>query len=157
LRQVKGKAGVQVRAAPGVQVLAVHLRPGRMTQFGFRPLEVLEAVQTTFQGADAAQMVKGSRIFELAVILADEARREPESAGDLLLTNGDGLRMPLRELADVERTNGRYSIQHEGARRRQTVTCNVKERDVASFAAEARARVDEKVRKPAGVYLEWSG
>jgi Cu/Ag efflux pump CusA len=157
LSAVKGKADVQVKAPPGAPVLAVHLRPERLTQFGFRPLEVLDAVETAFQGADVAQMVRGNRIHELAVILADEARRDPEAVGDLLLTNGDGLRMPLRQLADVELTNGRPSIQHDGARRRQTVTCNVEKRDVTSFVAEARKRVEEKVKLPAGVYVEWSG
>jgi CzcA family heavy metal efflux pump len=157
LSVVKGNADVQVKAPPGAPVLAVHLRPERLTQFGFRPLEVLEAVETAFQGADVAQMVRGNRIHELAVILADEARRDPETVGDLLLTNGDGLRMPLRQLADVELTNGRPSIQHDGARRRQTVTCNVEKRDVSSYVAEARKRVEEKVKLPSGVYLEWSG
>ena len=157
LSAVRGNADVQVKAPPGAPVLAVHLRPERLTQFGFRPLEVLEAVETAFQGADVAQMVRGNRIHELAVILADEARRDPETVGDLLLTNGDGLRMPLRQLADVELTNGRPSIQHDGARRRQTVTCNVEKRDVSSFVAEARRRVEEKVKLPGGVYLEWSG
>jgi Cu/Ag efflux pump CusA len=154
---VKGNADVQVKAPPGAPVLAVHLRPEQLTQFGFRPLEVLDAVETAFQGADVAQMVRGNRIHELAVILADEARRDPESVGDLILSNGDGLRMPLRELADVELTNGRPSIQHDGARRRQTVTCNVEKRDVTSFVAEARKRVEERVKLPGGVYLEWSG
>jgi CzcA family heavy metal efflux pump len=157
LSAVKGNADVQVKAPPGAPVFAVHLRPERMAQFGFRPLEVLDVVQTAFQGATVAQMVRGSRIYELEVMLADEARREPESVGDLLLTNGDGLRMPLRELADVELTNGRYTIQHDGARRRQTVTCNVEKRDVGSFVEEARKLVDKKVARPAGVYLEWSG
>ena len=157
LSAVKGSADVQVKAPPGAPVLAVHLRPERLTQFGFRPLEVLDAVETAFQGADVAQMVRGNRIHELAVILAAEARRDPETVGDLLLTNGDGLRMPLRQLADVELTNGRPSIQHDGARRRQTVTCNVEKRDVTSYVAEARKRVEEKVKLPSGVYLEWSG
>ena len=157
LTAVKGNADVQVKAPPGAPVLAVHLRPERLTQFGFRPLEVLDAVETAFQGADVAQMVRGNRIHELAVILAEEARRDPETVGDLLLTNGDGLRMPLRQLADVELTNGRPSIQHDGARRRQTVTCNVEKRDVTSYVAEARKRVEEKVKLPSGVYLEWRG
>jgi len=87
-------------------VLAVHLRPERLTQFGFRPLEVLETVQTAFQGADVTQMVRGNRIHELAVILDDSARRDPEAVGDLMLVNGDGVRLPLRQLADVELTNG---------------------------------------------------
>jgi Cu/Ag efflux pump CusA len=157
LRALPGNADVQVKAPPGAPVLAVKLRSERLTQFGFQPLPVLEAVQTAFQGADVAQMVRGNRIHELAVILADEARRDPESVGDLLLTNSDGSRIPLRELADIELTNGRPSIQHDGARRRQTVTCNVEKRDVASFTTEARARVEKNVHLPKGVYLEWSG
>jgi len=157
LSAVKGNADVQVKAPPGAPVLAVHLRPERLTQFGFRPLEVLDAVQTAFQGADVAQMVQGNRIHEMAVILAEEARRDPETVGNLLLTNGDGLRMPLRQLADVELTNGRPSIQHDGGRRRQTVTCNVEKRDVSSFVAEARERIAKNVQLPGGVYIEWSG
>ena len=82
LTAVKGHADVQVKAPPGAPVLAVHLRPERLTQFGFRPLEVLDAVETAFQGADVAQMVRGNRIHELAVILAEEARRDPETVGD---------------------------------------------------------------------------
>lgn len=157
LTATKGSADVQVKAPPGAPVLSVRLRPERLTQFGFRPLEVLDAVETAFQGATVAQMVRGNRIHDLAVVLAEEARREPEDVGNLLLANGDGLRMPLRELADVELTNGRPSIQHDGARRRQTVTCNVEKRDVPSFVAEARRHVAEKVKLPRGLYLQWSG
>lgn len=157
LSATTGNADVQVQAPPGAPVLAVHLRPERLTQFGFRPLEVLEAVQTAFQGADVAQMVRGNRIHELAVILDESARRDPETVGDLLLVNGDGVRMPLRQLADIELTNGRPSINHEGARRRQTVTCNVEKRDVTSFVNEARGKVQDNVKLPGAVYLEWSG
>jgi Cu/Ag efflux pump CusA len=157
LSATSGNADVQVKAPPGAPVLAVHLRPDRLTQFGFRPLEVLESVQTAFQGADVAQMVRGNRIHELAVILDDNARRDPEAVGDLMLVNGDGVRMTLKQLADIELTNGRPSINHDGARRRQTVTCNVEKRDVASFVDEARAKVQASVKLPGDVYLEWSG
>lgn len=157
LGATSGSADVQVKAPPGAPVLAVHLRPARLAQFGFRPLEVLETVQTAFQGADVAQMVRGNRIHELAVILDESARRDPETVGDLLLVNGDGVRVQLKQLADVELTNGRPSINHDGARRRQTVTCNVEKRDVASFVAEAREKVNANVKLPGDVYLEWSG
>jgi CzcA family heavy metal efflux pump len=157
LSATPGNADVQVKAPPGAPMLAINLRPERLTQFGFRPLEVLDTVQTAFQGTDVAQMVRGNRIHELAVILDESARREPETVGNLMLVNGDGLRMPLRELADVELTSGRPSINHEGARRRQTVTCNVEKRDVASFVKEAREKVQSQVKLPGDVYLEWSG
>ena len=157
LQATQGSADVQVKAPPGAPVLSVHLRPDRLTQFGFRPLDVLETVQTAFQGADVAQMVRGNRIHELAVILDDSARRDPETVGDLMLVNGDGVRMTLKQLADIELTNGRPSINHDGARRRQTVTCNVEKRDVSTFVDEARSKVQANVKLPSDVYLEWSG
>jgi Cu/Ag efflux pump CusA len=91
------------------------------------------------------------------VILDDATRRDPEAVGDLMLVNGDGVRMTLKQLADIELTNGRPSINHDGARRRQTVTCNVEKRDVASFVDEARTKVQASVKLPGDVYLEWSG
>lgn len=157
LSTIAGHADVQVKAPPGAPVLAVHLRPERLTQFGFRPLEILETVQTAFQGTDVAQMVRCNRIHELAVVLEESARRDPEAVGDLMLINGDGVRLPLHDLADIELTNGRPSVNHDGARRRQTVTCNVEKRDVSSFVEEARRKVETNVRLPGGVYLEWGG
>jgi len=65
--------------------------------------------------------------------------------------------MPLRELADVYLSAGRYAILHDGARRRQTVTCNPSGRDVASFVAEAKKRIAAKVKFPARVYPVYSG
>ena len=156
LAGVPGAANVQIKAPPSAPVLAIRLRPERLTQFGFRPLEVLEVIQSACQGASVAQMVNGSKVVELAVILADEARRDPESIGGLLLTNTDGVRLPLHELAEVYLTTGRYLIQHEGARRRQTVTCNPAGRDVSSFTADAKRMLSMEPLPP-GVYLEFSG
>jgi CzcA family heavy metal efflux pump len=156
LHDVRGAADVQVKAPTGTPVLAIRLRPDRLTQFGFRPLDVLEAVQTAFQGVDVAQLAQGNRVLELAVVIAGSARRDPESVGDLLLHNADGVRLPLRELADVYLTSGREKIQHDGARRRQVVTCNPEGRDVSSFVSEARQTL-AAATLPAGVYVEFSG
>jgi Cu/Ag efflux pump CusA len=46
---------------------------------------------------------------------------------------------------------------HEGARRRQTVTCGTTGRDVTSFVNEARKQVAAKVNFPAGTYAVFSG
>src|SRR5262249_32501116 len=62
----------------------------------------------------------------------------------------------LRELADLEPTNYRYEILHEGARRRQTVTCHPT-RDVVSFVADAQRAVAAQVKMPPGVYAVFGG
>jgi CzcA family heavy metal efflux pump len=157
LGTVPGAADVQVKSPPGASQISIRLRPERLTQFGFRPLDVLEALQTAYQGTDAAQLFEGNRVFELAVVLDEATRANPEAIAGLLLSNAEGVRLPLRELADVTLGTGRSVIQHDGARRRQTVTCNPEGRDVTAFVAEARARIAEKVKFPAGVYPVFSG
>jgi Cu/Ag efflux pump CusA len=65
--------------------------------------------------------------------------------------------MTLNQLADVFLTTGRYAILHDGARRRQTITCNPAGRDVASFVADAQKALAARVQFPAGVYAVFSG
>src|ERR1019366_9383254 len=150
LNKVPGAADVQVAAPPGAPRVVIRLRPDRLTQFGFRPLEVLEAVRTAYQGDVVAQTYEGEKVFDVAVILEPAARQQPESIGDLLISNSQGTRMPVKQLADVFLTTGRYAILHDGARRRQTITCNPAGRDVASFMADAQKQVAAQVKFPAG-------
>jgi CzcA family heavy metal efflux pump len=157
LEKVEGARDVQVKSPPGAPRVAVRLRPEKMMQFGFRPVEVLDALQTAYQGVVVGQTYRGNQVSSIAVILSEDNRRDPEALGHFLLRNGQGLRMPLEQLADIYMTSGRHSILHEGARRRQTVTCSTEGRDVASFVAEARKQVATKVFFPAGVYAQFSG
>lgn len=157
LNTVPGHADVQVKAPPGAPRMAVRLRPERLTQFGFRPLEVLEAIQTSYQGAVVAQTHRGNQVADVAVILDESERCDPEAIGSLMLRSPQGALLPLRELAEVYPATGRFSILHEGARRRQTVTCATSGRDVSSFVADARRQIEAKVSLPAGTYAAFSG
>jgi CzcA family heavy metal efflux pump len=157
LTKVPGAADVQVSAPPGSPRVMIKLRRDRLTQFGFRPLEVLEAVRTAYQGDIVAQTYEGAKVFDVAVILEPSARQQPEAIGDLLISNAQGARLPLKQLAEVFLTTGRYAILHDGARRRQTITCNPAGRDVASFVADAQKKIAAQVKFPAGVYAEFSG
>jgi CzcA family heavy metal efflux pump len=157
LAVVRGAADVQVKSPPGAPRLTVRLRPERVTALGFRPVEVLEAVRTAYQGEVVTQVYHEGQSLDVAVMLAAAARSDPETVGGLMLNNAAGTRVLLRELADVALTSGRFAILHEGARRRQTVTCNVSGRDVRSFTDEARQQLAARVPLPAGTYLEYAG
>lgn len=157
LNSVPGAKDVQLKSPPGAPRMAIKLRTDRLTHLGFRPVEVLDAIQTAYQGTVVAQTFEGNRVSDVAVILDEPERRDPESIGGLQLRNAQGLRLPLHELATIYRTSGRHSILHEGARRRQTITCNPEGRDVTSFVADAKQQVATKVSFPAGVYAVFTG
>jgi CzcA family heavy metal efflux pump len=154
---LSGAADVQVESQPGLPEMVVQLRPERLLQFGFQPVSVMDAVQTAYQGTNVAQTFEGNRVFDVTVILDDAARRNPEAAGSLMLQNAEGTRVPLRQVAEVYPTTGRYVILHEATRRRQSVSANVTGRDVSSFVAEAKQRIAKDVRFPAGVYPVFTG
>ena len=157
LGTVPGNADVQVKAPPGVPRMSVRLRPERLTQFGFRPVEVLSAVETAYQGTVVAQSFEGNRVSDVAVILDPVSRKDPEAIGSLLLRSAQGLRVSLADVADIFRASGRHSILHDGARRRQTVTCKTAGRDVASFVADSKKQIAAKVKFPTGMYAAFSG
>jgi len=140
-----------------VPALIVQLRPDRLTQFGFRPVEVLDAVQTAYQGRVAAQTYEGNRVFDVTVILDAAARRDPELVRTLLLRQRDGGRLPLGELAHVYSTTGRYALLHDGARRVQLVTANVVGGDIGAFVSNARESIGKRVAFPPGVYTVFAG
>ncbi len=156
LGTVPGAAEVEVKAPPGAPRLAVRLRPASLTAFGFRAVDVLDAIDTAYQGSVVAQIYRDNEVNDVAVTLDAGDRRQPEDLGSLLLSTPTGQRIPLTAVADVFRTDGRFSILHDGARRRQTITCNPT-RDVQSFVTDARRILAEKVPLQKGVYLEFAG
>jgi len=157
MASIPGGKDAKVKSPSGAPRMAVRLRSDRLTQLGFRPVEVLDAVQTAYQGTIVAQSYQGNRVSDVAVILNASSRKDPETIGSLLLRSTQGLRVPLRELAHIYLTSGRHSILHDGARRRQTVTCNPAGRDVSSFVADAKKQIASKVEFPSGVYAVFSG
>jgi Cu/Ag efflux pump CusA len=68
-----------------------------------------------------------------------------------------GVTVPLRDLAALTLTEGRTSIMHEGARRRQVVTVNPVTSDITGFVDAARKAIDQKMKLPGTVYLEFTG
>ena len=156
LNTIPGHRDVQM-SAPTTPRVMIRLQPDRITQLGFRPLEVLEAIRVAYQGDIVAQTYEGDKVFNVNVILESSARTEPETIGNLLISNPAGQKIQLKQLADVFLSAGRDSILHDGARRRQTVTCNPQGRDVSSFVADAQQQIHDRVKLPAGFYVEFTG
>ena len=133
LSQVDGAVDVQAESQPGLQETVARLRPERLLQLGFRPVDVMDAIQTAYQGTVVAQTYEGNKVFDVAVILHPASRKNAETLGALMLRNAESLRVPLRELAEIYSGNSRYVVTHDGARRRQQVTCNIAGGDAAAF------------------------
>src|SRR5215212_8543330 len=156
IRKLPGAAEVLVKSPPKAPRLVVRPRPDRLLQLGYRPMDVLDAVQVSYQGETVGQSYAGNAVSDVAVMLEPAARQNPEQVGELMVQNTQGTRVALSQLADVYQDTGRSSISREGARRRQTVTCNPEGTDPSTFVAAARQQV-AAAGLPDDVYPEFGG
>lgn len=157
LARVPGATGVQLQSPPGMPEEVVRLRPDRLVQLGFEPLDVLDAVQTAYQGTPVAQTFEGNRAVDVTVILDPADRQSPAALRDLLVSNTAGLHVPLGRLTDIAEDSSRATIVHQGGRRVQVVTCDVRGRDLGSFVAAARKRIGKEVGFASGTYPVFTG
>ncbi|MEO6959134.1 MAG: efflux RND transporter permease subunit, partial [Burkholderiaceae bacterium] len=154
---IRGAVSVRVESPSGIPELAIRLKPHQLSRWGFRPVEVLDAIQSAYQGNVLAQVYEGNRTYGVNVILAPAARSRIDQIGALVLRNTDGLAIRLRELATISQVSGRYQITHDGGRRMQTVSVNIGGRTVSSFVQEAQDRVSREIVMPKGTYSVFSG
>src|SRR5882724_11321318 len=156
-RTVPGASDVQVQAPAGAPFLRVDLKPERLGQYGFTAADVLDTVETAYEGTTAAQVYDANKVIDLTVRLPPAERIDPEAIGQLLVRTASGVTVPLKELATLSLTEGRTGIMHEGARRRQVVTINPNTSDITGFVAKVKESVGQKVKLPGAVYLEFAG
>ncbi len=156
-RTVPGASDVQVQAPSGAPFLRVDLKPERLGQYGFTAADVLDTVETAYEGTTAAQVYDANKVIDLTVRLPPAERIDPEAIGQLLVRTASGVTVPLKELATLSLTEGRTGIMHEGARRRQVVTLNPTTSDIGGFVAKLENAVARRVKLPPTVYLQFAG
>ena len=126
-----------------------------MAQLGMRSAEVLDALQTVYQGTEVAQLYQGSRMIPLVVTGGENGDVGNLEKMPLITTAGAILQ--LRDVADVFPASGRASIRHEGGRRRQVITCNTQGRSVSDVVDDARQAIGRQVDLGAGMQLVFTG
>ena len=162
LNSIQGRVNVRIEAQTGAPEMVARIRSKDAARYGFKRTQILEAVQTAYQGAEVGQVYHGPRIIDLRVLLETSYRRDLGTIKDLWLTapavekNAEPTRIPLHKVADVFLSDGRFMIAHEGGLRRQQVTCNVEQRDIASFVDEVESRLRE-LKLPEGVFYTLTG
>jgi cobalt-zinc-cadmium resistance protein CzcA len=173
---VKGAADVKVEQVSGLSVLTVDIDRQRIARYGLNVRDVQEVVSIAFGGEEAGTLYQGDRRFPIVVRLPEEVRgrvdlvrqlpiplperREatPDGADVLLTGLADEIRyVPLEAVATVDVAEGPNQISRENAKRRLVVQANVRGRDMGSFVAEARERIDELVTLPEGYFIAWGG
>ncbi|WP_380879226.1 efflux RND transporter permease subunit [Sphingomonas sp. DBB INV C78] len=157
LRQTRGAADVRVEQTEGLPMLDIRPRRDIMARLGITAQTIQETISAAIGGRDAGLIFEGDRRFAITIRLADSARADLETLGQVPVPLPNGGFVPLASIAEIGVTDGPNQISRENGKRRVVVQANVRGRDVAGVVADARAAIEREVRLPAGQYLDWGG
>lgn len=156
LKQIPGVSDLSAEQITGQPVVQIKVDPEAIARFGIPSRDVLAIIEAV-GGKKAGEIREGQRRFPLVVRLPDRQRTDTEALASTLIPSTAGSVLPLELLTHIVETEGPTTINREWGKRRITVQCNVRERDVASFIIEAQHRIASEVKLPEGYIVEWGG
>jgi Cu/Ag efflux pump CusA len=154
---IAGAAEVQVRSPPSTPLLQIHLNLDQLSFFGVQPAQVMDTVQAAYETRVVGKQLQGNNSVNIAVTLAPKLRQQPEALAQLPIRTLDGTLVKLEQVADISHSASRYNILHQGSQRRQTVTCQVINRDLDAFVNELKTKVLAEMDVSADSYVEFTG
>jgi CzcA family heavy metal efflux pump len=154
LAGVPGLVDLTVEKQVLIPQVTVRLDHRRAAQAGLSPGEAIRTLQALTDGAHGAQIVDGSRRYELVLRLPD-ARRGPLDLGSMLIDTPAG-RLPVSSIATVEESDGPNQISRENGRRRIVVYANTDGRDMGQVVDGIRNAI-ATTRLPAGTFISLEG
>lgn len=156
VEKVPGAEDVRAERIAGLPYLRIRINREAIARHGLDAGDVLNSVQA-IGGKVVGQVFEGNRRFPLQIRFEPDDRSSITQIRRLTIGDDEGHFIPLSQLADVFEEEGPAQISRENAQRRISVEANVRNRDLASFVADARRAVQQKVSLPAGYSVEWGG
>jgi CzcA family heavy metal efflux pump len=156
LGKVKGIVDLQFKRQSGTPTIAIHLVPQALAATGLKVADVLDTIEAAYAGTTVGQTYSGTRTVDVVVLLPDELRHQPTQVQSLMINSPLGP-IPLSQIASVEVTTDRYTIQHDAGQRLVVVTFNVSGASLQNVVTQAQQVISQSVALPAGVFLEFTG
>jgi cobalt-zinc-cadmium resistance protein CzcA len=156
LAEMRGASEASVEQLTGQSFLQVRVDSQAIARYGVPTRNVLNVVEAV-GSRRVGDVREGQRRFPLVVRLPDQQRTDPDALAATLIPTAAGPVLPLNQVAKITEMEGPSTINREWGKRRITVQCNVRGRDVKSFVAEGREKIMAQVKLPEGYTLEWGG
>lgn len=162
----RGATDVNVEQINGLPTLSIIPDRHRLDTYGLNISDVQDVVDIAMGGRVAGVLYEGDKRFDIVVRLPEDLRNNIDALKNLPiplpLAHDQGNEsapdyVPLKEVADLNIAFGPAQISRENAKRRITVTANVRDRDLGSFVAELQNAISVQADIPSGYWVEYGG
>lgn len=157
MAEIEGVADLQIEQTTGIPQLVIKLNREKLSRFGIPVSDVADIIETALNGIEVTDVYEVDRITSVLIRLPEKYRSDDEAIKNLLVDSPGGERIPLSQLADIQKSEGPQTIFRENLMRRKIILCNVHKHDIAGFVKEARQKIDESVDLPPGYFVTFGG
>jgi len=135
----------------------VKVDPVKAARYGFNSSDVGDQIGTIMRGRTESTIQSGEKLIAIHVRYPDVYRTDMNRIAALQLINLSGVAVPLRSIANIERTAGQAELDREGLRQVVAVTARVSGRDLGSTIKDIQTKLMRELVLPQGVTIEYGG
>ncbi|MBD0350072.1 MAG: efflux RND transporter permease subunit [Flavisolibacter sp.] len=157
ISNVPGIKDVGILRNIGQPEISVLLDEEKMAIYGVTKADAQAVIEMAIGGKTATVKYEGERKFDVRVRYMKDYRKDEEDIANLMVPNLRGEKIPLKEIAQVEKLTGPAFIFRDNTKRFIGVKFSVRERDLGSTIAEAQQKVENHIKLPPGYSIGWTG
>ncbi len=153
---VEGLTDIVIEQQTNIPQLRIELNRPALNQYGLRPADVMELVETAMNGTVVSQVLLGQRTFDLMVRMDEPYREDVSKLKRLAVPLADGGSLPLETVANIYESGGPNMIKRDQVRRRIVLQANVSERGVVDAVGDIKTKLAD-MEVPPGYFIEYGG
>jgi len=157
IRAIRGVAFAAIDRAGRSPQLQIKINREQAARYGLNVADVQDVIETALGGKAGAEIWEGEKKFSVVVRLDDKLRRDMLAIRSIPVDTPHGMRIPLKEVADIEVRDGSINISRESGKRMMAVSVFLRGRDMGSLVEEMQQKVAARVNLPTGYTITWGG
>ena len=154
---IEGLVDVSVEQQTETPELQIRAKRDMLARHKITMEEFNHYIELAFSGDKISEVYEGQRSFDLVLRLNENYTESIEGIKSAMIVNGDGVMIPLEEVAEIVSVGGPNSISRENVQRKIVVSANTAGRDVVSIVNEIEQRVNDNVNIPENYLVEYGG
>lgn len=156
VEQVPGASDVIVEQTMGLPQLVVKYNRGKIARYGINIEELNAIIRTAYAGEASGVVFENERRFDLVVRL-DQEKVADLNLDKLFVRSGEGIQIPVSEVATIDLVNGPLQINRDATKRRIVIGVNVRGADIQQVVQEIQKTLDRNIKLKPGYYFDYGG
>lgn len=126
-------------------------------RYGLTVGDVNRIVETAIGGMTIDNTVEGRERYPISVRYARDFRGNLDALKRVLVPTPTGAQVPIGEIANISYRTGAADIRDENGQLVGFVFVDPTTSDIDSYVKAASQRIEQRVKFPPGVYIQWAG